>query len=416
MRIYFSFLFFISFSISVAGQIREYHPNLGKIYFNKKSYLAAIPHLKKAIRRNPANDTLISYLALSYYYTRQLQNASRSFQYLEQKKLLKDSLLVYYFNTQKQQGKYSEAKKWALLQKNIQLQNLVLHCDSSILWTKKTKPVKVTNLKKLNTEYSETCPSLHMQGLYFLSNRESVIIEKRAGVDGLPYQSAYLSEYNEDSTLKHPILYTALSTDRYHAGSACFVEDSMLVYYTKVQRDRDNVLRSKLYLEDLKRKSIVPRKLFILNDSLYSFIHPCMDKEQKLFFFSSKMPGGYGGNDIYVSIRVENIWSEPINLGPVVNSPYNDISPFYDSQGRLFLCSDRPEGMGGFDVFVAKQQNGDWLSLQNLRAPVNSSNDETGFVMHKGLKRAYFSSNRLGGLGREDIYEVSGKLFLLFDE
>ena len=416
MRTFIIFLFFISCCISLSGQKNGYHSNLGKIYFNKKSYLAAIPHLKKAIRRNSANDTLITYLGLSYYYTRQLQNASRTFLYMEQKKLLKDSLLVYYFNTLKQQGKYLEAKKLAQIKNNQMLDGLLPYCDSAVYWAKKTKPVKVLNLKKLNTEYSETCPSLHMQGLYFLSNRESIIIEKKTGVDGLPYQSAYLSAYSQDSTLKHPVLYTALSNDRYHAGSACFVEDSLLVYYTKVQKDRDNVLRSKLYLEDLKRKSTVPRKLFILNDSLYSFMHPCMDKEQKLFFFSSKMPGGFGGNDIYVSIRVDNIWSEPINMGPVVNSAYNDIFPFYDSEGRLFICSDRPDGMGGFDIFVAKQKNGDWISLQNLRAPVNSPNDEMGFVIHKSLKRAYMSSNREGGLGREDLYEISGRLFLLFDE
>ena len=404
------------FCFSLQGQKRSYHKDLGQIYFSKKSYLAAIPHLRKAIRRNSASDTLITYLALSYYYTRQLENASRTFQYMEQKKYLKDSLLILNFQNLKQLGKYQQAKKWAIAQNYSGLTSLISYCDSSIAWTKKTKAVKITNLKKLNSEFSETCPSLHMEGLYFLSNRESLIIEKKAGVDGLPYQSAYLSKYNVDSTLRNPGLYTALSTDKYHAGSAYFVEDSMVVYYTKVQRDRDNVLRSKLYLEDLRKKSLVPRKLFILNDSLYSFMHPCMDKEQKLFFFSSKMPGGFGGNDIYVSIRIENIWSAPINLGPKVNSSYNDLFPFYDSEGRLFFSSDRPEGMGGFDIFMAKQVDGEWESIQNLRAPINSSNDEMGFVIHKSMKRAYFSSNRSDGEGREDIYEVSGRLFLLFDK
>ena len=372
--------------------------------------------MRKAIRHNPSNDTLVAYLGLSYFYTRQLENAAKTFIYLQKKNKLNDSLKTFYFQTLKQQGKYTQAKKWSLSQTHPDLKYMVPYCDSAIAWMKKTCPVKIVNLKNLNTEYSETCPSLHMQGLYFLSNRESVIIEKKAGVDGLPYQSAYLSKYDSDSSLKSPGQYRFLADEQYHSGAAFFVEDSLQVYYTKVQRDKDNVLRSKLYLEDLKKKSLKPQKLFILNDSLYSFMHPCMDKEQKLFFFSSKMPGGHGGNDIYVSIKIENIWSEPINLGPKVNSPFNDIFPFYNVNGHLFFSSDRPEGMGGFDIFVAKQIKGDWERVDNLKAPINSSRDEMGFVIHKSSKKAYFSSNRDGGAGREDLYEVSGKLFLLLNK
>ena len=406
----------ISFITSAYGQKKSYHAELANIYFEKKSYLNAIPHLKHAIRKKPSNDTLIAHLGISYYYTRQLEQACNTFEYMEQKNLLKDSLVTYYFNTLKQQGNYGGAKKLILKQENQKLKKMSLFCDSAVAWLRKTRPVKINNLKKLNTEYSETCPGLHPNGLYFLSNRESTIIEKTSGFDGLPYQSAYLSYYNSDSVLKSPGIYNELSGTNYHAGAAFFVEDSMLVYFTKVQKDRDNVLRSKLYLEDLRKKSQIGEKLFILNDSLYSFMHPCIDREQKLFFFASKMPGGYGGTDIYVSIRIEKAWSEPINLGPVINSPYNEIHPFYDAENRLFISSDRPEGMGGYDIFVGFQKDGEWTFLQNLRAPVNSSSDEMGFLMRKNLKTAYFCSNRPGGMGKEDIYEVTGKLFLLFDK
>ena len=416
MKYIFLIVFFLHFFASLFAQTKGHHAALGETYFQKKAYLIAIPHLQKAIRQNKNDTQCIVQLAISYFYTRRLDKAHKCFTYLIKANLLKDSLKVYYFNTLKQQGSYSVAKKWGLAQKDSTIRKMVSYCDSAITWNKKTKPVKVENLKNLNTEYSESNPSLHKNGLYFVSNRETVLIEKKSGNDGLPYQSAYFSEYSKDSILQSPNPYNKFRNDEYHAGSAFFVEDTTLIYYTRVQKDRDNVLRSKLFLEDLNRKSDVPRKLFILNDSLYSFLHPCMDKDQKLFFFASKMPGGLGGSDIYVSIKINEIWSEPINLGPKINSADNEIFPFYDPDGRLFFSSDRPEGLGGFDIFVATQKKGDWVGLQNLKVPVNSSNDEMGFVIHKSLKRAFFCSNRPGGAGLEDLYQVKGKLFFLFDK
>lgn len=416
MKAFLALLFIVWLYIPIIAQNRTHSAKLALVQYSKKSYNAAIPYFRKAIRKQPSNDTLIVDLAMSYYYTRQLPKANKAFSFLDQRGLLKDSLKLFYLRTLKQQGQYIKVQKWIQKQQDTSFASELAFCDSAIAWIKKTKPIKLTNLKELNTEYTEYHQSMHPEGLYFLSNRESVLIEKKTGSDGLPYQRAYLSSYRRDSTLGKPSLYHGLSSTDYHAGAAHFVEDSSFVYYTKVVRDRDNVLRSKLYLRGFGKKSNLPPKLFVFNDSLFSYLHPCVDKAQQFFFFASDMAGGYGGTDLYVSIVLNQQWSDPINLGPLINSSHNEISPYYDSMGRLFFSSDRPEGMGGYDLFVAFQNEGEWEYIQNLRAPVNTCQDELGWVWNKSMTKAYISSNRSGGLGREDLYEISGKLLFLFDK
>lgn len=134
------------------------------------------------------------------------------------------------------------------------------------------------------------------------------------------------------------------------------------------------------------------RDLFVFNDSL--------------IFFTSNREGGYGGNDIYFSIRQNNKWKTPVNMGPDINTEADECNPFLTKSGtKLYFSSDKINSLGGFDIYSAiYQANIGWTENVNLGLPINSPGDDLGIELSADGSNALFSSNRFGSLGGHDLY------------
>ncbi len=128
----------------------------------------------------------------------------------------------------------------------------------------------------------------------------------------------------------------------------------------------------------------------------------------KTMYFASNRPGGYGGLDIYVIKKLESgEWGEPVNLGPKVNSKYNEDAPFiHPDQWTLFFTSDGHNTMGGRDIFVTRLFNEEWTTPENMGYPINTTADDNYFTLTADGRKGYFSSNRKGGFGGQDIYTI----------
>jgi len=146
-------------------------------------------------------------------------------------------------------------------------------------------------------------------------------------------------------------------------------------------------------------------RAFPYNGSGYSSGYPFLSADGKTMYFASNRPDGFGGYDIYVSYFIGTSWSTPENMGPVVNSQGNEISPAMIGSD-LFFASDWHHGLGGFDIFRAERKNGIWKNVYHLGNGVNSSYDDYGYTYNRDLKRGYIVSNRPGGKGKEDIYRI----------
>ena len=144
---------------------------------------------------------------------------------------------------------------------------------------------------------------------------------------------------------------------------------------------------------------------FPFNGSGFSTGYGSFSPDGRALYFASDRPDGFGGFDIYVSYRVGTSWSTPENLGAVVNSQGNEISPFYDGS-TLYFSSDWHPGLGGYDIFRAERVNERWTSVYHLGTGINSSRDDLYFSYDNLANRGYFTSNR-SGRGQEDIYRVS---------
>jgi len=134
---------------------------------------------------------------------------------------------------------------------------------------------------------------------------------------------------------------------------------------------------------------------------------PSISADGKTLYFVSDRSGGYGGYDIYRSVRHDNgEWGTPINLGPSINSSGNEKSPFIHPDGKtLYFSSDGWLGLGGYDIFYARlNDDGTWSTPVNIGYPINSPDDEVGFFVSTDGQKGYFASNKLKGVGGWDLY------------
>jgi len=144
------------------------------------------------------------------------------------------------------------------------------------------------------------------------------------------------------------------------------------------------------------------------NSDDFSTTHPALSPDEKTLFFSSDRKGGFGSYDIYsVTINSDNTYGEPKNLGAEINTDKKEQFPFLDTQGNLYFSSDGLPGYGLLDVFVANTKNGGFQKPNNVGMPINSSYDDFSFATTSNTKKGFFSSNRPGGKGSDDIYEFT---------
>ena len=145
-------------------------------------------------------------------------------------------------------------------------------------------------------------------------------------------------------------------------------------------------------LIDRRWRDITP---FEYNDERYSTMHPSLSPDGRYLFFSSNRRGGAGGYDIYVCTRQgDDSWSEPVNLGPLVNTSGHEIMPYYQSTGRLFFSSNRHPGLGRYDIYFTEKVGNVWVAPMNMGAPFNSKRNDISFTADNTLTEGYFASNR----------------------
>lgn len=223
---------------------------------------------------------------------------------------------------------------------------------------------------------------------------------------GLGYEEVPMSDSDR---------FSKTLNSKYHEGPATFTRDGSKVIFTrnnynngKYKESSDGVNKLKLYTAEDQGGSWTNVQEIPFNNDEYSTGHPALSKDDKLLFFASDMPGGFGGTDIYVVTYNSGQWGQPVNLGKEVNSKGNDMFPFVDENGNLYFASDGHPGLGDLDVFFVQLKNGTPVGkIFNLGAPINSSKDDFGIITDSERKSGYFSSNRKRGGIDDDIYRFT---------
>ena len=264
----------------------------------------------------------------------------------------------------------------------------------------------------INSPYSDYAPSFTPnKKLVFASSRNKN--SKVHNWNNMPFLDLYQSEIGENSTdLAEPEKLKGAINTKYHESSTTFTKDGKTVYFTRnnylnnsLKKSKKGVVLLKIYkaiMDDGKYKDI---KEMPFNSNNYSTSHPALSSDDKRLYFASDMPGTKGKSDIfYVEIFDNGTYGDPVNLGSPVNTEGRETFPYVSEDNTLYFSSDGHTGLGGLDVFISKEKLNDYREVYNVGRPINSPKDDFSFVINNTTQTGYFSSNRAGGKGSDDIY------------
>lgn len=268
--------------------------------------------------------------------------------------------------------------------------------------------VRVSNLgPAVNTANPEYVPVITPDNsqLYFTSRRPGSTAQLK-DPDGKYFEDIYQSTRVDGQWLDAVNIGQPINSETHDATVSISADGKMMVIY----RTNENLTGGDLYITERKSgKWTVPKKLPPTINSSYQEASATLSPDKNTLIFSSNRPGGYGGKDLYRVRRLPNgEWSQPKNLGPVINSPYDEDAPHLDLDGRtLYFASNGHSTIGGYDIFRTTQLGSEtWLTPENLGYPVNTVDDDLYLSLDAGGRTGYFSSARPGGFGDQDLYSV----------
>ncbi|MEI8137556.1 MAG: OmpA family protein, partial [Bacteroidota bacterium] len=287
--------------------------------------------------------------------------------------------------------------------------NAIKFCQEIKYYTSKPIEYEVKNIEKINSAKSEFSPFIINNKLMFIAERESFnfVDYTVSEYNGEPYLNMYITNIKRDKAESSTSFSKKINTD-YHDGPACLSSDGKTLYFTRVdyKKKKDFVNTAKIFISTGKDRSWGKIQAFEFNSDNYSVAHPSISSDNTKLFFTSDMPGGLGGKDIWMSTKNGAYWGKPVNLGPDINTSGDEMFPCIRKDGILYFSSNGLPGFGGLDIYKAKTLDNKWLLIRNEGMNLNSNQDDFGITfLHDTI--GYFSSNRIGGKGKDDIYLFS---------
>ena len=260
--------------------------------------------------------------------------------------------------------------------------------------------------------FSNISPVIVRDGILFCSDRRFSGFKDRTSFDGRRLYNIYLAVI-KDTSFEKPVEIKSERSNKFNNGPLCIAPDGKTIYFTsetetgKIASKRKFKNHSGIFIGEFSGSEVGSLHPFKYNDPNYDVGQPSISKDGKYLFFASDKPGGNGGSDLYYCEFINGEWSQPVNLGPKVNSSGSENYPFMHQSGKLYFTSDRPGGFGKLDLYFTTLSNGSWSVPVHLPEPINSRWDDFAFVASSDLQTGYFSSNR----GNEDdIYKFTSTI------
>lgn len=297
-------------------------------------------------------------------------------------------------------GKITDEEK-AMVKREIKI------CETAKLLVANPIDIIVTSLgDKVNSKFPDYAPvvSADEQTLIFTSRRG----ESGQSVDPIDfkfYEDIFMSKKDKEGNWGSPKKINEINTTGHEATIGLSVDGQQLLIYSAQDDALGDIYYSKLNGETWS----APVPFDALNSNA-SETHACFSADGKTIYFASNRKGGYGGFDLYRVTQLPNgAWSKPLNLGPKINTEFDDRAPFIHPDGvSLFFASNGHETMGGFDIFQATMRDeNEWSTPENIGYPINTTSDELFYVTSVDGKRSYYASVKPEGLGEKDIYLIT---------
>ena len=265
---------------------------------------------------------------------------------------------------------------------------------------------------EINNKDEEFGTNYIADSVVFASSRnDAKMIKRLDNHTGKPYLDLYSAEIQVEDLGDAKMFDRALNS-RYHDGPASFSSERTLMAYSRndeKDENEDDIIELSIYFRewDAKKQNWGEEIAFAYNCELHSVAHPSLSEDGQTMYFVSNIEGGYGGVDIYKTVRDENgDWAQPQNLGPTINTEGNEMFPFFEETNEvLFFASDGHFGLGGLDIFIVPANGESYGSIYNVGQPINTAQDDFAMITDTEMNNGYFSSNR--NRESDDLYSFA---------
>ena len=439
------FFFLIVASVNVFAQKRSL-TEIADEAFENKQYITAVDLYKEAYTKIKGNreekNRIMFQQAECYRYMDDQKMAVKTYQRLVKAKYydVQPKIFLYMadiqkFNSEWDAAEYNYKEYLKLVPDDALAKRRLQSIELAKKWINNPTRHEVVELKNINTEWNEWGPrfsaSEDENEVIFTSSRPTEMSEDVDVWTGEYFSDIYTSTKLKNRELSEPnlisieqinteanegeLVFAKGSTTQNVYFSRCLIQHreqlNCAIYMTKpVEKDKKGKKRSQM---DESEEEQSPFIMIDLGDTAFNYFHPAISADELTLYFSSNRPGGEGGYDLWKATRssIEESFGSVINLGKLINTEGNEQFPTLRSDTRLYYSSDGLPGLGGMDLFYTEFVNGEWSEPENLMYPINSPSDEIGIIYNKvpeeniaAEESGFFSSNREGGTGGDDLY------------
>lgn len=322
-------------------------------------------------------------------------------------------------------GKYAEAITYydqflAADPTSLLALNGIKGCELAPVWKKTPSRYEVRRMEKFNSNRGEFSPMLagdKYDQLYFASSRSKNKEAKISAITGQNNNNLFQVKQDEKGAWLAPVDMEDEVNTEFDEGTPSFSSDGNTMYYTYCAQDPESPRTSEIYISNRSSaKWGKGTRATLVKDSVTALGHPAISPDGKYLYFVSDAVGGFGGKDLFRARVAGNDFGPMENLGPEINTPGDEMFPYVRDSVTLYFASNGHPGMGGLDLFKAKQDSaGNW-KVENIGAPFNSMGDDFGITFAGAQEKGFFSSNRNDARGFDHIYSFELPMITVFIE
>lgn len=387
--------------------------------FDNRQYFNSVELYKQAytsVKKAEMKAKVLFRTGYAYHEINDLKSAETYYQKAISAKYPDPLVVLRLADCLKSQGKYADAITEYNNYKKLNPSDArgdkgVKSCELSQKWKDNPARYKTENMALINSKESDFCPTYSdkkYNTLIFTSTREGANNKVDLNT-GQNHSDLFETKLDKNGKWSTPITLAPTIASPFNEGAASVSKKGDFMLMTRCPEIKSAISGCQIFISKKQGSGWgAPEKLPFNIDSV-QFGHPAMSADGKTVYFVSRMRGGYGGADIWKSTfdQKGNTWSAPLNLGTQINTPGDEMYPYVSNDSKiLYFASNYHPGMGGLDIFKAEiSADGKFNKApENLKSPINSGADDFGIVFEGNKQRGYFSSNREGGKGSDDIW------------